>query len=278
MTESLQFFSPKRKREPSESDYYSPSPSITSDHSIETSHEGRIVEEADIGSHSPRAAVAGRFKNLNIRSDNGTIPVHSTISPLSSKSPLPELAPSARESSEGKPFGTASSTNVHTVEWTAIETQQASIDSECQTLPDSNARLVTPVSTPSKRKIKSPSQSRWSPSSKSPRRRLSPSPSAVSEVDPLTWHDDEITGHNPTDPSDDGYGINGIGFKPTAAIAWARARKRQRQVEEWKSREAREARQKRQERRHEGSSDGESRGAHKSTVQKRVKFDEPGSG
>ena len=37
----------------------------------------------------------------------------------------------------------------------------------------------------------------------------------------MTWHDSEITGHlwNPgTDMDDDGEGINGIGFRPTAAI------------------------------------------------------------
>lgn len=65
----------------------------------------------------------------------------------------------------------------------------------------------------------------------------------------LTWHDDEITGHNPDDPDDDGEGINGIGFKPTPAIAYARSEKRRLQMAEYRSREAREARAKRSERR-----------------------------
>jgi hypothetical protein len=34
-----------------------------------------------------------------------------------------------------------------------------------------------------------------------------------------------------------GYGINGIGFKPTASIAWERSQKRQKQVAEWKNRD-----------------------------------------
>jgi len=72
-------------------------------------------------------------------------------------------------------------------------------------------------------------------------------------VDPeraaLTWHDDEITGHNPDDPDDDGEGINGIGFKPTPAIAYARTEKRRMQMAEYRNREAREARAKRNERR-----------------------------
>lgn len=46
---------------------------------------------------------------------------------------------------------------------------------------------------------------------------------------------------------DDGYGINGVGFLPTPAIAHARVERRRRQVAEWKNREAREARQKRSE-------------------------------
>lgn len=65
----------------------------------------------------------------------------------------------------------------------------------------------------------------------------------------LWWKDSEITGHDPKDPTDDGYGINGIGFIPTPAIANARAERRKRQVAEWRNREAREARQKRSDRR-----------------------------
>ncbi|KAI4165030.1 MAG: hypothetical protein LQ342_001306 [Letrouitia transgressa] len=65
----------------------------------------------------------------------------------------------------------------------------------------------------------------------------------------LWWAEAEITGHNPTDPADDGYGINGVGFLPTPATANARAERRKKQVAEWKNREAKEARQKRSDRR-----------------------------
>ncbi|KAM3081231.1 hypothetical protein ACMFMF_003145 [Clarireedia jacksonii] len=72
-------------------------------------------------------------------------------------------------------------------------------------------------------------------------------------VDPdraaMTWHDDEITGHRPNDPDDDGEGINGIGFRPTAAIAYARAEKRKQAMADYRSREAKEARARRMERR-----------------------------
>jgi hypothetical protein len=77
----------------------------------------------------------------------------------------------------------------------------------------------------------------------------SPPPSA------LTWHDSEITGHlaDPsTDPDDDGTGLNGIGFKPTPAMAYARSQRRRQQLNEWKARETREARAKRHDRRRRG--------------------------
>ncbi|KAK4990634.1 Glutamate decarboxylase 2 [Elasticomyces elasticus] len=72
----------------------------------------------------------------------------------------------------------------------------------------------------------------------------------VPDLATLVWQDSEITGHN-VDPSpdDDGEGINGIGFKPTPAIAAARIVKRRRQVKEWRDREAREARMRRMEKR-----------------------------
>lgn len=80
-----------------------------------------------------------------------------------------------------------------------------------------------------------------------PSAKKSRSPPPLSPT--LWWHDEEITGHNPNDPADDGYGINGVGFLPTPAIANARAERRKKQVAEWKNREAREARQKRGDRR-----------------------------
>ncbi|KAK0612024.1 hypothetical protein B0T14DRAFT_339938 [Immersiella caudata] len=65
----------------------------------------------------------------------------------------------------------------------------------------------------------------------------------------LTWHDDEITIYDPDDSDDDGTGINGIGFKPTAAIAYERTVKRKQQLAEYRKREEREARAKRSQRR-----------------------------
>ncbi|KAI2462902.1 hypothetical protein F4781DRAFT_161611 [Annulohypoxylon bovei var. microspora] len=72
-------------------------------------------------------------------------------------------------------------------------------------------------------------------------------------VDPirasLTWHEDEITVYDPEDKDDDGTGINGIGFKPTPAIAYARAQKRRQQLADYRKREEGEARARRNQRR-----------------------------
>lgn len=65
----------------------------------------------------------------------------------------------------------------------------------------------------------------------------------------LTWHDDELTVFDPDDPDDDGEGIDGVGFRPTAARADARQLKKKRQLEEYRNRENREARAKRFEKR-----------------------------
>ncbi|KAL5120348.1 hypothetical protein ACEQ8H_001638 [Pleosporales sp. CAS-2024a] len=89
-------------------------------------------------------------------------------------------------------------------------------------------------------------------------RSLSPSPPPPPSA--LTWQDSEITGHlvDPTtDPEDDGTGLNGIGFKPTAAIAYARSQKRRQQLNDWRARETREARAKRHDRRRRGAASRE---------------------
>ncbi|KAK5995583.1 hypothetical protein PT974_03996 [Cladobotryum mycophilum] len=65
----------------------------------------------------------------------------------------------------------------------------------------------------------------------------------------LTWHEDEITIYDPNDEDDDGTGINGIGFKPSPALAHARVLKRRQQMAEYRKREESEARAKRSQRR-----------------------------
>lgn len=79
-------------------------------------------------------------------------------------------------------------------------------------------------------------------------------------VDPvraaLTWREDEITVYDPEDKDDDGTGINGIGFKPTATVAYQRSQKRRQQLADYKRREEIEARAKRSQRRREQLNEG----------------------
>lgn len=267
-TDLPQYFSPKRKRESSESDYYSPSASPISTVSIVSLQETsfREEEEEEVGRHSPRAAVAGRFGELAIRGErlinlgrpNGDTPREPSIPPEQGigDTDKPESMPGA---------------------WPADN--EASKVPDYETAPDmptpyKNDTPTVPIVSPSKRKpLQLRKQLEPSPPSKSRKQRLSPPLAEVSKEDPFTWHDHEITGHDPTDPTDDGYGINGVGFRPTAAIAWARSQKRQKQVAEWKTREAREAREKRRQRRHESGSLDRVHGFQQSAIPKRVKFD-----
>jgi hypothetical protein len=259
-------FSPKRKREPSESDCYSPSASPTSTGSIVSYHEAQHWEVEDLErSYSPRAAVAGRFGELAIRgdllSDPGTLTGdlrRSSIAPPKQKAcesgsyestNMSEALPAATSSEQGD-------RQTPSFEPPAVQESSSMTLSPSRKKPETFTRKTLNPSSPSKRK-----------------RRLSPPLAGTpSEEDPLVWHDSEITGHNPSDPTDDGYGINGIGFKPTASIAWERSQKRQKQVTEWKNREAREARERRREKRRDGIELDKLRGIHEGTVQKRVKF------
>ncbi|PHH62881.1 hypothetical protein CDD81_6599 [Ophiocordyceps australis] len=95
-------------------------------------------------------------------------------------------------------------------------------------------------------------------------------------VDPvraaLTWHEDEITIYDPTDADDDGTGINGIGFKPTPALAQARVLKRRQQLAEYRRREESEARARRSERRRNGTPTPSARITKRKSPTRRVRF------
>ncbi|KAJ6106227.1 hypothetical protein N7512_009744 [Penicillium capsulatum] len=239
-------FSPKRKREPSESDYYSPSASPTSTISLDSFQEARLREEVELGRHSPRAAVAGRFGELAIRGERRPLPCRFGGHPN-------DLSATTGESPEA----------------------QDSHPLVSLTQEDITKAPATPIASPSLKKLASSPHKKSNPTSpsKSRKKRLSPPLAGDSLEDPFTWHDSEITGHNPTDPTDDGYGINGVGFKPTAAMAWARSQKRQKQVAEWKNREAREARERRRERRNEAINMDKIHSIQQGAINKRVKFD-----
>ncbi|KAG9192442.1 hypothetical protein G6011_11176 [Alternaria panax] len=143
------------------------------------------------------------------------------------------------------------------------ETPQSS---QPRLLPDiaSFAQTTSFVSSPVTTKLQPSASTKHRPSAQNPS-SSQPRPRARSPSPPtsaLTWRDSEITGHlvDPsTDPDDDGTGLNGIGFRPTPALAYARSQKRRQQLTEWKLRETREARAKRSERRKRGVRDTPSR-------------------
>lgn len=164
--------------------------------------------------------------------------------------------------------------NVNMSETIPIRSIESSDNLREAPVDGSKDRFTTPTSSPIKKKAASSPRKKRNPMSSPKMRkpRLSPPLTSSQTEDPFTWHDFEITGHNPTDPNDDGYGINGIGFKPTPAIAWARTEKRRKQIAEWRNREAREAREKRKEKR-DGVDSDKMRTIQDGAIQKKVKFE-----
>ncbi|PKY05912.1 hypothetical protein P168DRAFT_289321 [Aspergillus campestris IBT 28561] len=250
----------------------------------------RLREEGDLGNHSPRAAVASRLGDLAIRGDRlfSTTP-HIPHNPLAQEHLAAAVRsaqagifwPGSRDMPEpGVPIDNGTSPGGPTTEDQSQSQAQPQIRESLllpppppppppPSPPRQNSPSVT--SSPKKKPTSSPRKKRNPPSTSQRNRRSPPPPASSAAEDPLTWHDSEITGHDPTDPTDDGYGINGIGFRPTAATAWMRSQKRQKQMTEWKNREAREARERRKDRRNAGGLDLHS--IRNGSIQKKVKFD-----
>lgn len=231
--------------------------------SIASIQEARLREEMELGRASPRAAVVGRFGELAIRGEQ------QTEWEMQDQNSSQTEVQNVQDSKPGD----------KQMNWPAHEENVRDADIESRQLPkeapkESQSGLSTPpASSPRKKSTPSRKQATTKSPSKNRKIRFSPPPEGSTIENPFTWHDHEITGHEPSDPTDDGYGINGIGFKPTAAMAWARSQKRQKQVSEWKTREAREAREKRRERRDDGANLDSIHSIRQGSIQKRVKFD-----
>lgn len=251
--------SPKRKRDVvEEAEDNTPPASPTSTLSVASYPELRLLEGEELGRYSPRTAVVGRFKELAIRE---SVP-HSI--------PIAQWHGSSGSTAEDvEPTGQAESPQL-----SPQKSPHKTDDSRIPNEHESNEEHVTKDQTqPTTKSTNGPSRNKAKAVSPTKsRRKKSPPPDDSTILESLTWDDSEITGHDPTDPNDDGYGINGIGFRPTAAIAWARSQQRQKQVAEWKNREAKEAREKRRERR-EGASQAKSEYDPGGAAQKKVKFD-----
>ena len=256
------YLTPKRKRCEQDSPLTdAPSPSRLRTTNLPTRP---LLKRGCSSGGSPRTNVAGHLQNLDLRE-------HSPISDLDVGMPTePRMGHSETVLQSGgfnpnitlpdKTYGAAITPSPDLIGPFATWVPRGIHDK------DSTTPLEIPE-TPRLRPVSSPTPP---PSAKKPR-----SPDPLSPT--LWWHDEEITGHNPDDPTDDGYGINGIGFLPTPAIANARAERRKKQVAEWKNREAREARQKRGDRRRRrdlesGPSGGSTNHGKRANENRKVRF------
>ncbi|RVX74713.1 hypothetical protein B0A52_01840 [Exophiala mesophila] len=183
---------------------------------LDTKHPStRLLHEDEYepGDASPRTKVSRKFGELAIDGGSGLKNVDEASFSQLTPSDHPELSALSAAKTDQEP--------------TTVAKEPA---------PESPSRSATSTSP-----LASPFSEQTSTRHKSP-----PLDTSLSDI---FWSDSEITGHNPDDPNDDGYGINGIGFRPTPAMAWSRSQKRKQQLAELKNREAREARQQRSERR-----------------------------
>ncbi|OBT64102.1 hypothetical protein VE03_06243 [Pseudogymnoascus sp. 23342-1-I1] len=285
--------SPKRKRDEKP---HSPQHRVTS-RRLDTLPEKLMSssgEDIDTGVQTPRSRVAHSFGELEIEGtggvsrldllgtfgaskiDNGQ-PGKQVKSAQNGFREIPET-PQAFSSTLSGPTGA-----IHFDRTGALDTQHNKViftgtnstntpNTLSTTLP-SRPSLKQPVSPPSP----DPPSGRFSPAPSPP---LTPESSLLQEPTSLHWEESEITGHNPSDPEDDGEGINGVGFKPTAAIARARSERRRKQLADYKSREdkdARDARAKRTALRRRKGSEGVATKTEENQVsekERRVRFSE----
>ena len=229
-------------------------------------------EPSEDGSSSPRSSVAHRFRGLGLEGSGGGVHLDAPASPggISKRfKPESDVLPSVsdfacRESIEdrsptrGKPGVTLQS---------GPPPSQALPENPAVPSP-SKAKGKKRAGTPPLRVKKSPVHEKDHDSEEDEN-------DEAEIVDPvraaLTWHDDEITVYDPDDEDDDGTGINGVGFKPTPAMAHARAMKRRQQMAEYRKREESDARMKRSQRR---KGDGEPSTRIDKASARRVRFSE----
>ncbi|KAI9861528.1 MAG: hypothetical protein M1824_002420 [Vezdaea acicularis] len=168
--------------------------------------------------------------------------------PMTSPLPSPSASPPPKKNSrppQRVPHGLAHLPAVPGIPFPAIHK------------PVSGRRSRSPP--PPKRTSPPPRRSSYSP----------PPDSAGPEGSNPNGSNDSSLGEPPdSDSEDSSTGLNGIGYRPTPAIAWQRKEKRREQVREYKAREAGEERKRRAERRRRGdgqngrhSQDGEGDGS-----------------
>lgn len=213
------------------------------------------------GSASPRTVVARQFEDLDIKAELSSAQPPQTKKTKTDQSDTGAklLPPATVKGSEQLTGNAESGGPVKPLPW--LKTRQALVPDASQKSTESadaprfllsspimddeiNPTVASASSPPSTEGLQVPGTTPFTFTSPivSPR-ALSPMPDQESQF----WSLSEITGHDPDDPDDDGTGINGVGFKPTAAMAAVRSSKRKQQVESWRKREAEDARRRRAE-------------------------------
>ncbi|KAI4143747.1 MAG: hypothetical protein L6R39_004465 [Caloplaca ligustica] len=218
--------SPKRKRDTDDSADLALAPSPTRLRTTDLPARAALPDYKINGSLSPRTTVARHLQNLNLTGygfDFEKIMEKSIISCTIADSQSPDFSSSQESIGSSVSLPINPSTSNTTLPMLDCTSKPKDLPLEIPETPRLQpTTTLSPVPSPIPRSKSPPPQNLW-------------------------WADTEITGHDPTDPADDGYGINGVGFLPTPAMASARAERRKRQVTEWKNREAKEARQRRSE-------------------------------
>lgn len=239
------YLSPKRKRcDEGSLIVDAPSPSRLRTTNLPTRP---LPEHGNSNDGSPQTNVAGHLQNLDLQE-------HSPISKKDFARPIESRM--SRSETHLQSGGFTPNIILPSQTYNAPITPPPNSNGPCRTwapVAIQDKPSVTPLEIPETPRLRPVSSPTPPPSA-----RKSRSPPPLSPT--LWWHDEDITGHNPSDPTDDGYGINGVGFLPTPAIANARTERRKKQVAEWKNREAREARQKRGDRRRRRDLDSGSSG------------------
>ncbi|KAK0384496.1 hypothetical protein NLU13_8582 [Sarocladium strictum] len=253
---------PKRKRGESESVTRSP---------LKFSFDGSLAQDSRDGSSSPRSKVAHRFRGLGLHEPdvgNGSGGgVAATPAGFASYDEEPDNTVKRQRHDEVIPDADEPPRVVSDLTDAQVSDAVGITDVDGKTVPQPDPVKDEQLETRAARDAEQAPElvPDTSPPKPLGKKRAGTPPLRVKKllskmgdsskdvVDPvraaLTWHEDEITIYDPDDEDDDGTGINGVGFKPTAAIAHARAMKRRQQMAEYKRREESDARARRNQRR-----------------------------
>lgn len=229
---------------------------------VKFSFNPSTAESADDGSNSPRSKVAHRFRGLALGSGGGVVNDHDPEAdvgdgPDSARKRQRQDEVMANTSEEDFQPGADSPTP------RSSQAFGSGLNAFAEHLASQTPTLVAAVPEPEnkpprRRRAGTPPLNMHKSPKKAKKDDVEASESPFADeddiiVDPvraaLTWHEDEITVYDPYDKDDDGTGINGVGFKPTPAMAEARAVRRRHQMAEYRKREENEARARRSQRR-----------------------------